>query len=138
MLWINTSAFDRNQKQNEIPEIFRFVTLPLSLKLYSRKFHKIIIPTGISKTKNQDPCHWNSTWFFLDHSWPGNSTSFSLTPLESGISTFCLFIQYPWKLHVLTPLHHPPVWNFLEWNSQLIKIAVTWVQQHELFLVFGK
>ena len=105
----------------------RFVTLPLSLKVYSWKLHKIVISIGISKTKNQGPsCHGNSIWFFCDYSccagwWPGNSISFSLID-PSGIRTFhILFIinLIPLEISCPQPVNHPspPLLHWIFWNG---------------------
>ena len=97
-------------------------------KKNTRKFHKIVITIGISKPKTKTHAMEISHGFFY-HSWKFH---FFVTDrsAESEISTFCLFIQYPWKFHALNPL---PVWIFLEWNGicKLIKTChwgtVTWV-----------
>ena len=124
-------------------EIFRFITFCLCHWSFTpENCQNCCIPFRISKAKNQDPCQGNSTWFFLDGSWPWNSTSFLLTPLKYGNSTVCLSIQHPWKFHVLSPPPppSPTVWIFLENGiAKLIKTDGPVVQQrHELFWVFGK
>ena len=84
------------------PEIFRYVILPLEIlqkaSFHLSKFCKIVwqlfeIPSSMS---------------FLNTSSPGNFTCFSLNPCNFHM----LFLQHPWKFHVLKPRL-----NFF-WNSQ--------------------
>ena len=65
------------------------------------KFHKILTTIGISEPKTKTRAMEISHGFFY-HSWKFHF--FVTDPsAESEISTFCLFIQYPWKFHVLNP-----------------------------------
>ena len=123
----------------KIPEIFRFLTLVCLCHwnfIYFWKFHKTVIPTGISKAKNQDPCHGNSTWLFLGQPWPGNSTFFHW-PLRN--------LEFPHSVYLFNTLGnsmssnpHTSVWIFLEWNSQINQKRCYWVAALWVFVGLWK
>ena len=66
---------------------------------HPHKFCKIVwhsfLEIARSKTKAH---HGNSTWFLFLNT-PGNSTSFLIDPWNFQM----LFLQHPWKFHVLNP-----------------------------------
>ena len=76
--------------------IFRLFTLPMEIRdktrLHSQKLHKIMLhPSEILRPKTKTP---------------GNSTLFLISPRKIHF----LFLQYPWKFHIL----NPPLCFFLE------------------------
>ena len=96
----------RSLKSLDLSLWFAFVTEALYTSGNAAKLlYPLEFPRPKTKTHAMEIPH-----DFFNQSWPGNFISFSLTPLESWISTFCLFIQYPWKFHVLN--HPAPCLDF--------------------------
>ena len=57
----------------------------------------VTTPSEILRPKTKT--HGNSTWFFLDH--PGNSILQTMLFLIKPGKFHQLFLQYPWKFHIL-------------------------------------
>ena len=73
----------------KLPGIFTLFTLPLEIadkiRLHFHKLHKIMLhPSEILRPKTKTP---------------GNSTLFLMSPHK----IYLLFLQYPWKIHILNP-----------------------------------
>ena len=82
--------------------IFSFFTLLLEIpgktKLHPQKLHQIVLhPSEILRPKTKTPGREIPHGYFLIT--PGNSTLFFIDPKKSHL----LFLQYPWKFHILNP-----------------------------------
>ena len=98
---------------SETPGIFRFVILPLEIlektSFHSWEFCKFVCVTLVTRypwknSKVKTKTHEVPHDFFNT---PGNSTSFLFDPRNFHM----LFLQCPWKFHVLNP-PSPPLWIF--------------------------
>ena len=121
----NYGLFQKKTKQGGLriyflktpPEDFRFVTLPLEIP-EKTSFHLEIQQNCVtslrnSKVKNQNPWKFHMSFYLNTH---GKSASFSIDPWNFYI----LFLQYPWKFHVLNPtclvfFWNSPIWINASW-----------------------
>ena len=104
------------------PGNFTKLLYPLEFQRPKTKTHSLEIPHDFFLITN--PVTWKFHFFFID---------------PSGIGNFYILFVYSIPLEIPCPQPHSPLFGFF-WNgiAKLIKIDVTGVQHHELFLVFGK